>query len=596
MLLFTTPAWARGGGPESTCAKGRIEGGTYDVKCSVFGAKGNGVDDDYTAITEAIAVGCASHIPVYFPPGNYYHSLPLHVPCASLELYGAGQRSTFFSQSYRGPAWIVEGAASNNLPLGPGFYGGNSLTLTGRTPSTYIMLSDLDHQRINGLPSFCAEIVLKMSAYPESGLVLNSVSGLPSSRNSSAFGISVKGTTGDIVASINLTSGPVTIDTGVDFTLNIAHDLALDYDGTTCRVFEDGNIIGTPKACSGKMVQDSFEGIPIPNTNSFEWPDQSVSGAGTTFTGGIDSITISQISRHTVNYTPPTGKLLQDRNTIVGVNFDTSPDNMQLAYAGTVMAYIPVRGQGGGAVETTGTIMHDMELCSVKGTPYGNSAQSDGLFTIWSPLSRYYNLSCSLADAWGFKWFTENYESAFYNLIENTGGSIAANVQTGIDYGGACAECRAWNNQVNGPGSVGYMLGGNTSMLMEAGEHILDEGHLRYGWVLGTGTGTNLTGPFIDMEDNNIVFSGDIYVGSALPVNITGGQLGTRNAAPYLIVGSGAAGPTIVGTWFGTFGSSTAPTEAIDFLGRPANSAVVINSAPPRGVPLTNQPTYAKSY
>lgn len=65
-------------------------GNSYNVK--QFGAKGDGITDDQSAINSAISRATGTGLSVYFPPGNYLHSGL--IVANGVALYGAGSSTT----------------------------------------------------------------------------------------------------------------------------------------------------------------------------------------------------------------------------------------------------------------------------------------------------------------------------------------------------------------------------------------------------------------------------------------------------------------------------------------------------------------------
>ena len=94
--------------------------GFFDVR--TFGAKGDGITDDVSAIRAAVRLATESNGTVYFPPGVYrYSDLPLHVK-DTLTIQGAGKRQTLLKplRSYSGFAIRIEDCwrAEDEKPTG----------------------------------------------------------------------------------------------------------------------------------------------------------------------------------------------------------------------------------------------------------------------------------------------------------------------------------------------------------------------------------------------------------------------------------------------------------------------------------------------
>ena len=68
---------------------------TNVVNVKEYGATGNGVTDDYGAITTALNTAITEGLPLYFPAGTYYVASPVIIPaCDGLTIIGAGRNAT----------------------------------------------------------------------------------------------------------------------------------------------------------------------------------------------------------------------------------------------------------------------------------------------------------------------------------------------------------------------------------------------------------------------------------------------------------------------------------------------------------------------
>jgi hypothetical protein len=126
--LINTLAGARGDGSDALVNFN--VNGVLNVRA--YGAKGDGVTNDWAAIQNTIYAACGatppaqpsnvSHGVVYLPPTPnntaYLISRPLQITCGNITVMGASDRNTTHIQAnYEGPTFIVEGFGENNFPI-----------------------------------------------------------------------------------------------------------------------------------------------------------------------------------------------------------------------------------------------------------------------------------------------------------------------------------------------------------------------------------------------------------------------------------------------------------------------------------------------
>lgn len=108
-----------------------IQGAPTNVKD--FGAKGDGVTDDYAAITLAIAASQS----LYFPNGTYNHSQTINWVKAGITVTSESEVGVIFQHTGTGPAQKLDGgtisipAANFNARIGPFRINGNANTTNG---------------------------------------------------------------------------------------------------------------------------------------------------------------------------------------------------------------------------------------------------------------------------------------------------------------------------------------------------------------------------------------------------------------------------------------------------------------------------------
>ena len=98
---------------------------TFNVQA--YGAAGDGVTDDHTAIKNAMAAACAASQPamVFFPAGKYVvardasHSYSLSIPCAHLTLQGVPGQSVIIQPSgmVNSQVLIIQDIKQNDLTI-----------------------------------------------------------------------------------------------------------------------------------------------------------------------------------------------------------------------------------------------------------------------------------------------------------------------------------------------------------------------------------------------------------------------------------------------------------------------------------------------
>ena len=120
--------------------------------------------------------------------------------------------------------------------------------------------------------------------------------------------------------------GPV-----ANITLDTWHHVAYVYDGAEERLYFDGMLVGS-RAGSGD----------VSDASGLAYIGASLVHHYTTFTGLLDSVRLSDVARYAgASFTPPTGDLTSDANTLLLYNFDdpagssTVTDSSPLGRTGT---------------------------------------------------------------------------------------------------------------------------------------------------------------------------------------------------------------------------------------------------------------------
>jgi hypothetical protein len=238
------------------------------------------------------------------------------------------------------------------------------------------------------------------------GNVLCSNKNNPGGSGAGMFCITQSGT-GAVSASVLTTGGTVSL-TVCSAQTTAAYDMALDWDGTTYRLFQGGTLCSS-SASSNAPVLGPFESMQIPSLGGFDYWMAGGTGSNS-FPGYIDEIRFEGVSLHTANYTPPTARFVKDGHTVLLIDPSvTNVDGTQLASTGISFlsaVYLPTLY--GASAGLTGLHLHDMELCS--GHSQG-SFNSDGFFAQWSVNEEIDHVSCSLAAYAGFNFYNNDFNS-----------------------------------------------------------------------------------------------------------------------------------------------------------------------------------------
>lgn len=298
----------------------------YDVMA--YGADNTSVSDTYYAVQAALDAAANASTTngsqtVRFPPGFYTHSRPFWVK-GCIRIVGSRQRfnndraapsrlnATYFS----GPSIAVQSASAVVQGLTTALVTGNGQAYLANTNNYFLELRgqnpDLD---VHGLSQFCIEAFYKGTGH---GILVRSEGRfLQSDTLTSAFSLSSH--TGAITFSLNLsTSGLVSISGGDIVSDNVLHDICGDYDGSTMRLFVDG-VLKASSAASGTIVQGTAEDVTV-GVSINRAPQQTLNFGHPN--GTLDSIRISNTSRHAVNYTASYAKRTSDGTVLALLNFD----------------------------------------------------------------------------------------------------------------------------------------------------------------------------------------------------------------------------------------------------------------------------------
>lgn len=577
---------------------GRV--GVYNVLN--YGARGDGRTDDTAAIQRALNAAAKNPAPVYLPPGTYKHSAPLRITGSGHAVAGAGPGVTRLMQNYLGPGIIVDGAGFNALTYGPALVGtGRSLNTSVTTH--YIELNEGAYNPVvgglSGASAFDVEFWYQTpSSFPRApySFMLSSNIGNPgqSANGLGIFRIVTNNSDRSLTVFVRLSTGLRTLTTPHNtLKARTTYDVALDYDGSHCRVFLNGvaqTLNGTSTAipCSGSVVQSPFETIPVPNGQNINWPLGGYGGR-TALPGFIDAIHISKASRHAVNYKPAASKPVVDTHTVLLENFQTtSIDGTQLAATapsanGTSTIYLTIYGGGQGGV---GIHLHDMELCS-------NGSGGDGV-TVFGWGGEYDHLSCIQAGFYGISFppggvgtFYENvHDNSVAAGAPNRGNSVVAHAVSYF-YGNNFTEGRIVHNTVNASGLVGSINYGNA---IDDNSNFIAASPMRYPFVSGGQVIYSM--PFDDLEGGDPQMLAAMLISNnsnGPPTIVNGAQFLVTNNIPVFIVNGGAP-PILNGIQ--VYILSGTPNEIVDFTQPPRTLLPMVDLTGLPSVPLSNMPQW----
>ncbi len=337
-----------------------------------FGGVPDGTTDNNIPWTAALATACAStssttQFLITLGRGDYADSQPVWVNCSNVGIHGAGRYATNLSELNTSlvyfPAIRVaqpfEPAYSINTEMfvpslvpGPG----NAVQFSSTNQGPAIRLDpDPDTDYLNGLTAFTVEFFADIKS-TTNGTQFISMWG-------SDYATTIGHRAIQIYMNANqaLCANYTTTAGGNGFcspnnaiTVNAVHHIAMSYDGTTVRLFVDGNIVGT-QATSGTLVRDREEGLTLANGGC---ADIAMNTCQTFYDGvlDMDSIRISNIARYTAPFTPPTSKFTWDNNDIILLNFDQTNSDGSAFYAQTEYgnggrAWIPFINVGAGGTQ-----------------------------------------------------------------------------------------------------------------------------------------------------------------------------------------------------------------------------------------------------
>lgn len=593
-----------------------------DITASPYNAVADNSTDDWKAIQQAIYNACQATPPqrptneflrpVWIPSAGstrfFAITQPLRMTCPYLTIMGDPNGSAIAPYGYGGPTIIDEAWGSNNLKYAPALVPnadgqeGQALDASG---GTFVALTDSPAMTsLNGLHSFTVELLFSVSSYPTWINPVAFTASRPAHPGPSRQTTWLIGMTGSKpavpFAQLHLSTGEVSLTGHTVITKNVVHHEALDFDGSTVRLFLDGQLQASFAAPAGAtIVQGRFDTASVPDRMLQDWPDHNAWMSP--IPAFYDSIRFSNVARYTHDFMPPTQKLANDANTILLLNFprlcgpletsddQCSVDGTALALAGHdhIVYYLPVRGSNEGYAAAFTTIS-GLDLC--------RTWAGGGIFAIWAFRSNFTNLICeaggpgSLA---AYNLYDNDYETtvantyefgySYFDDLDPSSTPIYINHKLGYEFGDQ-ANDNLYENIIADSNMVGFLATGGAGVWIEPIG--TERGSFVHPFVL-EGTSAVMLRPFIDSELDNPSFKSDMYVsGSWAPIVVLNGELDSGAPAPAITFDGGQP----IDLYDTSFGLNPKAHAAIRILQPPprGKDIIVANYGLTHGVRLAN--------
>lgn len=275
-----------------------------------------------TAIQAAIdEVEAAGGGTVELMPVTYPLTQPLRIKGSNVRVVGAnGYARLQSNNSFRGPMVFV--GLSRSLSLDTALLTGSGQSFRTGLNLPVLNLREGEGLDLDGVTSLCVEFTYRPDATDGGFKPLLCSKGTIGGTASQAFLIRHEdgGHLNVWFKCGGVDYGPIAALNAVTGGQN-AH-IALDYDGSTIRVWVDGVLKGS-QAATGGINQATWEGVWLGNVGN-AWPDHGLAALSDAPAGRIDGLRIGA-SRYTASFTPPTAKFSNDSSRML-LNFDTTFD------------------------------------------------------------------------------------------------------------------------------------------------------------------------------------------------------------------------------------------------------------------------------
>jgi hypothetical protein len=445
--------------------------------------------------------------------------------------------------------------------------------------------------KLNGLSAITLEAKVDQVNAAGSGLILFSrlEPGMPKTWGSSNGGLN-RGSIGSFQFNIpedskprcNLTIGGAfyQVTSSTSITLNHSHHIACDYDGSTIRIFVDGHQTAS-QAASGTITGWNQERY------WFLEPEQ-VYGS---FSGFIDSVRISNTARYTSNFTPPISKLASDGNTLMLLNWVTSP--VLGTIKGTALgtnAFFPYETWGEIRKESPDVTVADMNVDSQGG------GGGPGIWAAWSYNSHYewlrYDGGGNGSDC-DICLVDNDFQSHLAHIEVTSGAKDSSEYNVAVLFGNQSTQATVLDLGIDGvnvtEGLKATSEGYGKGVTLTDRSVTLIPFHLAGGFTLEQ--------PFVDSEGNGSIICAVMSDRAWAPNTILGGELDLMTAnsgAAYLCILGKSHPVSAYGTSFGGSGAAEI-VHIIDDSSNPLSEAyypvapaVISNSSYSSSIPLVS--------
>jgi hypothetical protein len=426
----------RNSGNRSNQISGESINGVYDVMA--YAAKGDCVTDDNGAILAAYNAACSAaggpnsaFTPaVYFPHPScdYLLKEPLLLNCAhQVQLVGDSELTTSINVANNDfPALVL--VPSNYASQSVGTMSAASLVTgsgaalnfaTGSSTPWYLNLSDAmvngsspGAYPLNGLSAFDVRLFFKSASLAGTNYLFT-VAGDPVVTSKDCSGLGGKGSEASLCVSsagalcYQLTTGGTShraCGASSAATTGTVYEAEMAYNGSNIYVFLNGTqISGSPFAATGTVTETAYTTLMLAD-QSFTYPDTGDSSLN--FQGQIDSFQLSNVARHTSNYTADTSKFSSDSNTLILINgkaFNNPLVEADYSY-GATDGWLVARGKNGPQANSP----------YIRNLAIGGG--SIGIFQVLEPSGKFENLTITSSTYIGLELWNNDYEGRYDNL------------------------------------------------------------------------------------------------------------------------------------------------------------------------------------
>jgi Concanavalin A-like lectin/glucanases superfamily len=578
-FAFPARAWAA-----SASGVPAASNGIFDVATNPFGARGNGRSDDAGAIQGALNAACersegdAAGAQVRLPPGEYRISRPLLLECSGLEIAGFGKRNTGLRAGFAGgPMLVAIPKGSPGVPLAPGLFGsGHAISFPRPSSEGYVLdLRSAPTMDLDGLRALTVEFTIRFSSLGYDTII---GSGDVSGRNR-ALEIIIDGKS-TVAAYLNIGGKEHYLyASGLRLRTGANYHVALDYDGSSIRLFWNGHEVASQQA-TGTIRQAADEGTTLGGTPRGPMGMGMLRGIAGGF--ALDSIRISDIARYRRDFRPPSAKFRVDSAAMLLLNAQENPSIFTVAESRQGKVWLP-RMDMTYKHAMSFVRVHDLELNG--SGPNGSSAS--GILAIECNQCSYDRVFVEYARI-GVQFFNNSYRSAMSRPKVTAGG------QSWIDFleDSSSGPVDLTDAHFDG-GAIGiYSAGGGiySRVYMSVSTATVYPLYLAHG---SSETDFTLLQPSVDFEPagpSRLLTA--LFLDGPSKVAVMGGVLEAYNGRPIVKI-NGGDNLTFIGTEFNSGGRTVPrPAEIVRFEKAPTSPVVLVNPQirGPGGVPLTRTP------